>query len=552
VYGWQLQMSTVQEFFWYCFGALDPLLPLLTLLGMAVTIGAISFYASTLTRNTLQALAPAVLGLVLTVFLNVVVLQPDDFGVHFPWRGWLIYFTGVPVFLITLMALSFGNFKRINIGGKVWLQNMFAFASVLAFVIVTTSAIYHRAWEKLTPFEPSHGAARLSLSNPATLSDQWNTFSVLLPDGRIWTDDYTLRASAVNPLAMILGEFKLTSFGGGHFLGGSNWANVVRGVQSESAGIKDDGTLWVSENPPRRERLANGRWTVKKVGDLVQFGNETNWSSVVPNDLSMLLVKNDGTLWRLGATNWNWKIEWPGLRSFTPWRLGTESNWAGVFLATYQVFLRKTDGSVWTTGVYNGNNKQTTELEPGFSIERTSLFQDDKWRGTTTIGNGPDYNLGVHSDGTFRLWADQKLNQQSNGYEWTVADLQFGTDTNWLGVAGRGEKIVTLKNDGSLWVWNFHHDNRRGWDPARDEREMVDAKAVRLGTHSDWIGITSGDGGIISLAADGSIWHWPLEDAAYYLGESDNHNNADNSHFEPLLDVSRKPQLLGNVFSNTH
>jgi alpha-tubulin suppressor-like RCC1 family protein len=263
-----------------------------------------------------------------------------------------------------------------------------------------------------------------------------------------------------------------------------------------------------------------------------------------------LLVKNDGTLWRWG-TNLNFKNgEWPGLRTFTPQRLGTESNWAEVFLADHELCLRKNDGSLWTQ--WNGNQKEHIELEPGFSVGRTPLFERSKWRGMTTAQIGSGYYLGVFDDGTFRLWADQKLNNQSHSFEWTEENLQFGTDKNWRGVAGRGEKIVTLKNDGTLWLWNFHHDNRRGWDPARDEREMVDAKAVRLGTHSDWIGITSGDGGIISLAADGSIWHWPLEDAAYYLGESDNHNNADNSHFEPLLDVSRKPQLLGNVFSNTH
>jgi hypothetical protein len=548
--GWENQTPTGQLFLLYCFYQLDPVLPLLTLLGMAAAIGAISFYASTLARNTLQALAPAVLGLVLTVFLNVVVLQPDDFGIHFPWRGWLIYFTGVPVFLITLVALAFGNFKPVNIGGKVWLRNVFVFAAALAFVVVTTSTIYHRAWEKLTPFDPSHGAARLSLSNPATLTDQWNSFSVHLPDGRIWTDNYTSRANALNPFALLLGDVSLTSLGGGHFYEGSNWVSMVGGTTSELVGVKNDGALWVSKNPARRERL--GRWKITKADDLVQFGDETNWSSVVMTGLSVLLVKNDGTLWRLGTTNWNFKNgEWPGLRAFTPYRLGTESNWAEAFLADNQLRLRKNDGSLWTG--WGGNQTQKIELEPWFSVRRLTLVKHGQWRGTTTMGNGPDYNLGVRSDGTFRLWADQKLNKLSNDYEWTAVDLQFGTETNWLGVAGRSEKVVTLKNDGSLWVWNFHHDNRRGWDPARDEREMLDAKPVRLGTHSDWIGVTSADGGIISLAADGSLWYWPLEDAAYYLGELGNYNNnAGNSHFEPLLDVSRKPQLLGNVFSNKH
>ena len=91
-------------------------------------------------------------------------------------------------------------------------------------------------------------------------------------------------------------------------------------------------------------------------------------------------------------------------------------------------------------------------------------------------------------------------------------DLQLGKETNWLAVAGTAQKIVTLKDDGTLWLWNFYHDNHRGWDPERDEREMLDVKPVRLGTHADWIAIAAADGGIISLAADGSLWYWPLED----------------------------------------
>jgi len=58
---WHLQMSTAQIFFWNCVGVIGAHLPLLTLAGIATAIGMISLYASTLARNTLQALAPAVL-----------------------------------------------------------------------------------------------------------------------------------------------------------------------------------------------------------------------------------------------------------------------------------------------------------------------------------------------------------------------------------------------------------------------------------------------------------------------------------------------------------
>ena len=263
----------------------------------------------------------------------------------------------------------------------------------------------------------------------------------------------------------------------------------------------------------------------------------------------MLLTKNDGTLWRWGVrTNWSWKKEWPGLHSFTPQRLGTESNWAEVFLADYRPILRKADGSVWTTWITGGKNQQTNELEPGFRIKRTSIFEHGKWRGTTRIWGGLDYQLVISADGTFRICAEEKLNKQSHSYELTETDLPLGKGTNWLGVAGHGENVVTLKDDGTLWLWNFHHDYRHGWYPEHAEREMLDVKPVRLGTHSDWIAITGAVGGIISLAADGSLWYWPLENAASFMGELGGYSSYDNTYFVPLLDISHKPQFLGNVF----
>jgi ABC-type transport system involved in multi-copper enzyme maturation permease subunit len=545
-------------FLWNCIEQINHYLPLFSLVAIAAGIGAISFYASTFAKNTLQALGPAVLGIVATFFLLIAANLPDRVFNNPLWHGWLIYFIGVPVVTPTFVGLAFWNYKHVGVGWKIILRNVFVLATALALVVTTTTAIYHRAWEKFTPLEPPHGPARFTLSNPPTLIEQLNTSTVRLPDGRIWTDDYTFNTSAPNPVAWFLGDIALMPLSGGHFLDGSNWVNVVHAAQRELAGIKTDGTLWVSENPARREQLANGRWKMTKAGELVRFGSETNWSSLAWNGLSILLVKNNGTLWRWGVTNWNYTEhnEWPGLRAFKPLQLGSESNWAEVFLLGYEPCLRKTDGSVWTPLNYyrwnpwKGYQKQVLELEPGFSVDRAMPLEHGKWRSTTSTWSGLGYQLGVSADGTFRIWADQRLNNQSHDYEWTAVDLQFGKDTNWLAVAASNEKVVTLRNDGTLWLWNFRHDNWRGVDADSDEREMLDTKPVRLGTHSDWIAVAGTDGGIISLAADGSFWYWPFGRPSDFKHFYD-YGNGDGSHFEPLLDISRKPQLLGNIFGKS-
>jgi hypothetical protein len=227
-----------------------------------------------------------------------------------------------------------------------------------------------------------------------------------------------------------------------------------------------------------------------------------------------------------------------------------------VFQTGYELCLRKNDaeGSIWT-GLYDNNYTQPViKLWQDFSIKRESISDYTKYQSVIRFWGAPGYLLGVQTNGNFALLAGQTFKSDSRYYEWSQVNRPFGHDTNWLAVAGRGEKVVTLRKDGTLWQWNFHHDYSHGWNPAWDEQQMLAVTPSPLGTHSDWIAITDADGGILSLAADGSLWYWPLEDASYFtrvnpdfFGES-----RENNYFAPLFDISRKPQRLANVFDATN
>jgi ABC-type transport system involved in multi-copper enzyme maturation permease subunit len=102
-------------------------LPFLALAGLAAAVAAIAFYASTLARNTLQALAPAVLGFVVTWALLLGAYRVEDLVGYPLWRGWLVYFLGVPVMTLTLAWLAGWNFKHALVGWNVWRRNVLAF-----------------------------------------------------------------------------------------------------------------------------------------------------------------------------------------------------------------------------------------------------------------------------------------------------------------------------------------------------------------------------------------------------------------------------------------
>jgi hypothetical protein len=64
--------------------------------------------------------------------------------------------------------------------------------------------------------------------------------------------------------------------------------------------------------------------------------------------------------------------------------------------------------------------------------------------------------------------------------------------------------------------------------------DIYTASPTRLGIHNDWVALAVFESGVVSLAADGSLWLWP-----------------NRQYFEfrqPLLKFSRQPQFLGNVF----
>jgi hypothetical protein len=536
---------------------------MLSLAGLALLIGGVSFYASTLARNALQTLAPAVAGVVITWFLFMVATIPmrSDYWFDFLWHGPLPYFIVFPAMAVTLLALAFRNYQHVLTGWTLGRRNLLMLATVFALSVIATSATYHRFWEKFTSFEPPHGAARLTPANPAQLSTDGGV-SVRLADGSIWMAMFSTDLVKMTPAASILGNFKM-ALADRQFISGTNWLTVKRAV-SYLVGIKTDGTLWISEKP-RQVTRQNGRLTVNEdeMRHLMQIGTENSWNSLLPweGGYSVWLTKTDGTLWRwnlIDFENRSRTNRQTVLHSFTPERLGTETNWAEVFQGNYRICLRKTDGNIWSPITpWETNSMPHSEIEPGFFIgELAADLTHGQYRSIETI-NGTS-RIGIRDDGTFRIYAHQLLTTNTlttnknrryayPAWKWFATDMQIGTGTNWLDVTGYGEQIVTLKSDGTLWLWKFPRDNQWASHKKQFEAEIQNTVPVRLGTHSDWVAISSSGNLVITLAADGSLWFWPIGNEFYWT-VGDLHFGYGTGTGNTLLDISRKPQFLGNVF----
>jgi alpha-tubulin suppressor-like RCC1 family protein len=117
--------------------------------------------------------------------------------------------------------------------------------------------------------------------------------------------------------------------------------------------------------------------------------------------------------------------------------------------------------------------------------------------------------------------------------------VQVGKETDWEAAAASFQYLVALKSDGSLWKWDVW-DGRDVYQmapskssPWKSPSEIANTTPKRLGIHNDWVAVTKDWDGLISLAADGSLWYWP--DKVVFEDSS-------------LLKISPKPELLSNIF----
>ena len=482
--------------------------PLLALAAGVWSAGLIAFHASTLGRNTLQTLAPAVAGImcgVAPIMLFLVVSRL--YAPSYPWQGMLWLLVIPPMLLLALWRLALANFQTVKVTAKTVVNNLLALTATLLLGGVITSALYHRVWEKLTPVEPSHGPAQLSLSHaPEMRCFLGGSLTVRMPGGKILNTSLTGNGGEFDLISYCLNHFSVT-MSPGQWVNRSNWLSVSLAGKG-LVGIKADGTLWLSEDPvDRKRRFANYDSAIP----FVQFGHETNWTSAACLRLTTaLLVKNDGTLWLWGAEPFNYqKKSWPGLQAFTPRRLGTESNWAGIsqtFDTSSDFILQKTDGSTWGSWIWPTNGLHLLEVETNFWVRNLETF-----RGVARIGYG--FKIGIRDDGTFRILSRQRYHSGKNSYsEWENLDLPIGTGTNWLALGGSWNGLVLLKNDGTLWEWHvpFYCYWNQEMSETEAAQELQKVQPVRLGNHSDWVAITSFGQNLVSLAADGSLWYWPL------------------------------------------
>ena len=493
---------------------------------LSLYIGGIAFYVSTLSRNTLQALAPAVLGVMATAYMLGAAVFPERFIRVELWRGLLVYLIVPPMMAIALTLLAYWNFKQLVPGWKTLRMNLLMLPVALVIAMGTTAAVYHRTWELLTPIEPRRNSTGNLLPGQARLHF-WQgseNITVILPDGRAWvgTADRT-------PANLYTGQF----------LNGDNWADLAD-CGGGVVGIHRDGTLWIS---------GQGFYPIPKTS---QVGNGQDWKSLYAYNANFLfLLKTDGTLWCWENAGVSSLISGT-LGESVPVQLGTDSDWSEIFSSSGAPCFRKTNGETWSVivpGSRNYTDRWSTYTGPkivyysDLAIGRIPEMDHERWKDLFGFGarDGQVLHIGLTEDGVLREQESLTPREfpEDVPAKWKTFDpaVPMGNSMKWLKALEISfwQGVYTLKPDGSLWQWDFK---------TAPDTDPHGYSIKPLGRNTDWVDISPGSGlcEFYALASDGSLWRWSFETPWSYDGRFSN----------PLLQISRRPQLLGNIFDAAH
>ena len=516
----------------------------LLFLGVAL----LSFYASTLARNIIQALAVAsttIMGVSLAGYLALTISTGGLLvsGTHL-WCGSLVFYFALPTLAPLFLLLAYRNFRVGSENIRLWRSNLLSLGGALLFITASTTATYNRAWEFLLPIELTRGPAKLPAPGiaprPRLQSFPWNSQAALLPDGRLWVDriwydpgkpflGFGKEISGTETGFRLGGRWE--SLSGNQLEPGSNWVAVAADFY-QTVAIRADGTLWVSEKP-RSGAWEHDRPVPKTAAPLVRFGEGSNWQNVVRyrfQEESVLLLKRDGTLWR-----WHYDHPLPkgsaalGIRSFEPSRLGTDSDWVRLLSSEYFVYAWKKDGSAWVMHAPERElQKGQILLEPDIAIARCASFDNFKLRSLVAVSR---LNAAVRNNGTLWAWSlVTPQDRRGRRFLQPQPPVQIGTGTNWTAVGGGFYSLSALKADGSLWTWPLAI--------SKEPLTSLTNAPVRLGTHNDWVGLGGVWEGTVALAGDGSLWcWWDRSDPAWRSGGPD----------QPLLAPSRRPSKIEDI-----
>jgi len=319
--------------------------------------------------------------------------------------------------------------------------------------------------------------------------------------------------------------------------GGNNWTSISTSIYN-SAGIKNDGTLWIwgvndLTQPPINNTIfepggllgINNSTGNNRSSPITTFTGGTNWKQVALGAATHAGIKSDGTLWTWGLNRVTsvsasgiagqnsaavWGYSTPGLVA------GTNNNYRQVSMGVLFSAALKTDGSLWTWGMAANGKLANGSITINRSSPQTTTGGGVGWK---MISLGDSHAIGIQQDGgrllTFGLNSSGQLglNHAFNRSSPVYNTIYGGS--GWQKVSAGGDSSAAIKTDGTLWTWGVTVDVANRSSPQ-----------TTFAGGTNWSSISVGrTGHYAAIKTDGTLWTWGTGQRGQ-LGSGDTGNNS--------------------------
>jgi alpha-tubulin suppressor-like RCC1 family protein len=284
-------------------------------------------------------------------------------------------------------------------------------------------------------------------------------------------------------------------------LGGTNWKTVACGSQTSMA-LKVDGTLWLWGDNSAGQLGTNNTTSTSTPVTTILGGS--NWEKIDGGSSHSAAIKTDGTLWTWGFNN-NGQLgnnDAPTNKNSPITTFLGGSNWKSVACGSIHTAAIKTDGTLWTWGSANNGRLGNNDSSLAVVTPVTTFAGGTDWK-SVSVGN---HTVTIKMDGTLWVWgsnSDGQLGINNTTQRLTPVTTILG-GTNWKTVACGSNFTTSIKNDGTLWLWGRNDFGQLGINNTISRSTPV--TTILGGTN--WKSVACGGYYVMATKTDGSLWTW--------------------------------------------
>ena len=227
-----------------------------------------------------------------------------------------------------------------------------------------------------------------------------------------------------------------------------DWRSVTAGWNFAMA-IKNDGSLWAwGENDYGRLGYAITGGNINQPIPKLVGSSTDKWKLAVGGYSRSAGIKEDGSLWLWGTSAWGQLGDGTTTDAAFPKQIMIGSTWKTVAIGFLHTLAIRDDGTLWAWG-YQGNGRLGNGVDlPASILTPKQIGSDKNWR---SVGAGDRCSAAIKTDGSLWYWGTGPFGQSANNQSTNYVPTHYGTDNNWLQVAvniykdGQTERVMAIR-----------------------------------------------------------------------------------------------------------